>query len=55
MLYTPPGGEPVVVPPEDEAVLAKYRDSMPLVWEPQYCGAPVELSWFPLIEDEEAA
>lgn len=53
MLYTPEGGETVVVPPEDEKVLAKYRDSMPLVWEPQYCGAPAEMSWFPLVDVDE--
>ncbi|MEU4964171.1 hypothetical protein [Streptomyces smyrnaeus] len=50
MLYTPEGGETVVVPAEDEAVLARYRDSMPMVWEVQECGPPM---WYSLVDVDE--
>lgn len=49
MFYTPEGGEQIVVPEEHEKVLAQYRDSMPLVWEPQYAGDP---HVYPLIDEE---
>lgn len=49
MFYTPEGGEQVVIPEEHEKVLAQYRDSMPLVWEPQGSGDPY---LYPLIDED---
>ncbi|SOD63659.1 hypothetical protein SAMN06297387_11212 [Streptomyces zhaozhouensis] len=51
MFYTPEGGETTLIPAEHEKVLALYRDSMPLVWEPQYVGDDM---LYPLIEAEES-
>ncbi|MDT0270858.1 hypothetical protein RM844_31775 [Streptomyces sp. DSM 44915] len=50
MFYTPEGGETTLIPAEHEKVLALYRDSMPLVWEPQYVGDDM---LYPLIEPAE--
>jgi hypothetical protein len=50
MFYALPGGELSEVPAGDELVLSRYREAMPLVWEPQFCG---DEGLYPLIETEE--
>lgn len=50
MFYASYGGERQEVPAEDEQVLARYRDSMPLVWEIQEFGPP---QLYALIEEED--
>ncbi len=41
------------IPAEDAAVLERYRDSMPLVWEIQECGAPWLYALIDVDEDPE--
>ncbi|MFB6567357.1 hypothetical protein [Streptomyces noursei] len=49
-MYTVADGALTPIPDDHEKVLAQYRDSMPLVYEPQYCGDPY---LYPLIDVDE--
>jgi hypothetical protein len=48
-MYIRKGADLLPVPEDHEKILDQYRDSMPLVWEPQYFGDPYP--FYPLIEE----
>lgn len=50
-MYIRKGNDLEPIPEDHEKVLGQYRDSMPLVWEPQHCGDSFPL--YPLIDEDE--
>lgn len=40
------------VPADDEKVLDRYSEAVPMVWAPPYFGAGPEMSWVPLYDED---